>query len=98
VRECAESLSHRRAVDHGEHRNAEQHREIGAGSFAVEQSHHAFDQDQIGFAGSLVDQFATVRLAAHPQIELVDRSARGPFQDHRVEKIGTGLEYPNPAA
>ena len=45
VSDGAESLRHRVSVDQCQHRYPEQRGEIGAGWRAVEQAHHALDQD-----------------------------------------------------
>src|SRR5690606_8912287 len=65
---------------------------------AIEQTHHAFDEDQIGFAGGLPKQPARFLLADHPQVELIDRLAAGASEDHRVEKVRAALEYPHALA
>jgi len=36
--------------------------------------------------------------ADHPQIQLIDRLARGSLQNHRIEKIRAGFEHPHRAA
>jgi hypothetical protein len=46
--QCAKGLGHGGTVDHTEHRHAEMPRQVGAGRCAIEQAHHAFDQDQVG--------------------------------------------------
>ena len=52
-RDRAEGLRHAVRADHGEHRHVERGGEIGAAGRAVEEAHHAFDQDQIGIARGL---------------------------------------------
>ena len=91
-RDRAEGLRHGLRGDHREHRHAEGGREIGAARRAVEQTHHAFDQDQIGFGRRLREQIAARGFADHPQIERQHRRAARALEDHRVEKVRTGLE------
>jgi hypothetical protein len=93
VSEGAESLRHGCRVDHSEDRQPETGCQIGAARLAVEQTHHAFDQDHVRNASGLVEQLTALRFAHHPQVELVHRSARGLLQDHRVEKIRPHLEH-----
>ena len=46
----AEGLGHGGAIDHTQHRHPKMPRQIGARRRTVEQSHDAFDQNQIGFS------------------------------------------------
>jgi hypothetical protein len=73
-----------------QHRHAEVPRQVGAGRRAVEQAHHAFDQDQVGLARRF-PQRATFLLADHPHVQLIHRRAAGALEDHRVEKSGPHL-------
>jgi len=94
----AEGLGHGRAVDHRQHRHAETPRQVGGAGVAIEQTHHAFDEDQIGFVGGLPKQPARFLLADHPQVELIDGPTAGASEDHRVEKVRAALEYPHALA
>ena len=87
------SLRHSTGVDHGQNRNAELFGEIGAGQFAIEQPHHAFDQNQVGFASCLIQMRTTIGFTAHPQIELIHGMAGSLLQNGGVDKIQPGLEY-----
>ena len=97
-RDRPEGLRHRARVDHRQHRQAKAHRQLGTGRRAVVQAHHAFDQDQVRLARRLPEQFAAVRLAAHPQVELVTGLTAGVGVHHRVDEVGAGLEHPHPQA
>jgi len=90
------ALGHRGGVDDEQHRNSEQGHQVGAGGGTAIQTHDALYQEAVGFGGGLVQKGAAMVFAAHPEIELVDRTARGPFEDHGVEEIRAGLEYPYP--
>ncbi len=91
----AEGLGHGRAVDHCQYRHAETPRQVAGAGVAIKQSHHAFDEDQVGFAGGLPQQPARLLLADHPQVELIDRPTAGAGENHRVEKVRPALEYPH---
>ena len=74
-RQGAEGLGHVGAIDHRQDGDAEQARQVGAGTVAIEQPHDPFDEDEIGLPRRLEKELAAVGLAAHPQVELVDRPA-----------------------
>ena len=93
VRHGAEGLRHGRRIDHHQQRQIESQGQIGARRRAVVQAHHAFDQYHVGLLGRAVEQLRTVRLATHPQVELLYRRAAGALEDHRIEKVGAGLEH-----
>ena len=92
-RQCAKRLRHRGAVDHAEHRYTEMPRQVSARRCAVKQSHHAFDQNQIGFAGGFPQQATTFLLADHPHIELINRRTAGALEDHRIEEVRAAFEH-----
>ncbi len=92
-RQGAKGLRHGGAVDHAEHRHTEVARQISAGWRAVEQAHHPFNQNQVGFGGGFPQQAATFLLADHPHVQLIHRRTAGALEDHRVEKIRTAFEY-----
>jgi len=98
VRHGAEGLRHGRAIDDRQHRHAEAPRQIGRRGRAIEQAHHAFDQDQVGLARRFPEQASRLLFADHPQIELIDRLATGTREDHRVEKVRPALEHPHALA
>jgi len=93
VRHRAEGAGHRTGIDNGGQRNAECLRQISTARVAVEQAHHALDQDQIGGSRGFVQQRTTFPQAGHPQIQLVDRVPAGALQDHRIEKVRPGFKH-----
>ncbi len=82
-------------IDHRQHRHAQQLGQIGAARRAVEQAHHAFDQDQIGVQRGFIHQPPAFGRAGQPQIELIHGMAAGTLQNHRIEEIRPGLEHPD---
>ncbi len=98
VGDGAEGLCHGAGIDDGQHRDAEQLGKVSAGGGAVEQPHHPFHQNQVGAFGRFGQQASALVLAYQPEIELINGIARGALEDHRIEKIGTGLEHPHRAA
>jgi len=98
VDDRAEALRHGRTVDHRQHRQAEAGGDIGCRWIAVEQAHHAFDEDDVRFARRLVEKAAAIILAHHEQVEREDRVAARPLEDHRVEEVGPALEHAHPQA
>jgi hypothetical protein len=71
VGDGAEGLGHGAGVDQGHDRNAEAHGNVGGRRFAVEQAHHAFDQDQVGIGGGAGQPPAGIGLAAHAEVEVL---------------------------
>ncbi|MCY1209216.1 hypothetical protein D9M72_208620 [compost metagenome] len=94
----AEGLGHGGAIDHAEHRHAKAARQVSGRGRAVEQPHHALDQDQVGLPCRFPEQAAAFRLAHHPQVQLVDRGRGCAGEDHRVEEIRAALEHPHALA
>ena len=92
-RQCTKGLGHGGAIDHTKHRHAEMPRQISTGRRAVEQAHHAFDQDQIGFGGGFPQQAAAFLLADHPHVHLIHRRTAGALENHRVEEVRAALEH-----
>ncbi len=93
-----EGLRHRLRIDDSQHRHTQELREISATRCTVEQSHHPFDQDQVGFTRGLVQESPAVFLASHPQIELVRRASAGALENHGVEEVRAGLEHADDAS
>ena len=98
VRNRAERLCHRPGIDYRQHGDPEESRQVGTARRAVVKTHDAFDQDEVGGAGRLVEEPAAMRLASHPQIELIDRPAARALENHGVEKVRTRLEHLNRAS
>ena len=98
VDDRAEALRHRRTVDHRQHRQAEAGGDIGSRRIAIEQAHHAFDEDNVRRARRLVEQAAAIILAHHEQVERQDGMPARPLEDHRVEKVWPALEHAHPQA
>ena len=92
VRDGGDRLRHGAGIDHRQDRQIEGRREIGGRGLAVEQPHHAFDQDHIGFLRRLEQQGAAFFGPDHPEIELIDRRTGRLGENQRIEKIGAGLE------
>ncbi len=91
--QSAERLGHGGAIDHAQHRYTEVPRQVSAGRRAVEQAHHAFDEDQVSLPRCLPEQAAAFLLAHHPHVQLVHRRATGTLVDHRVEKVRPAFEH-----
>ena len=89
---------HSGGVDHGQHRQIQSPCQFGRRGVAIVQPHHPLDDDEIGFAGRLVQAQADVGLAGHAQIEVVDGGAAGQRVPGRIEKVRTVLEDPHPLA
>ena len=94
----AKGLGHGRAIDHRQHRYAEVSCQISRRGRTIEQAHHPFDQNQIGFTCRLPKQPAALRLANHPQIKLIHRCTAGASENHRIEKIRAAFEHPHALA
>ena len=88
----AKGAGHRAGINHRHHLQAKALRQIGGARLAVKQPHHAFDNDQVGVLRGIVQTLRAVRLAGHPQIELVYLRTAGQRQPVRVQKIRPALE------
>ena len=97
VGDRTEAVGHRRAVDHGEDRNAEARRQFGRRRRAVKEAHDAFDEDEIGVARRLGQSAGNIGLAAHPEIDVLARRAAGDSVDLRIEEVRPALEDAHPA-
>ena len=94
----AKGLGHGRTVDNRQHRHAEVTCQVGARRGAVEQPHHPFDEDQVGFTCRLPEQPAAFLGTDHPQVQLADGGIAGAFENHGVEKVRPAFEHPHLAA
>lgn len=71
VGDSTEGLGYGAGVDQGHDRNAEAFGNIGGRRFAVEQAHHAFDQNQLGIGGGAGQTPAGIGLTAHAEVEVL---------------------------
>jgi hypothetical protein len=88
-----ESARHGRGIDHGQHGQTQQLRQIARAEVAVEQAHHAFDKNQVGLLGRLMQALAHIRLARHPQIHRMHGRTAGQLVPVGVQKIRPALEH-----
>ena len=98
VGDGAEGAGHGRGVDHGHHRQLEADGESARGRLAVEQTHDAFDEDEVGLARCTREAPGRVCFAAHPEIEILAGRAAGDVVDHRVDEVGAALEHAHAAS
>ena len=68
-------------------------RQIASAEVAVEQAHHAFDKNQIGLLGRLIQTLAHIPLARHPQIHRMHGRTAGQLVPIGIQKIRPALEY-----
>ena len=61
--------------------------QVGRAGGAVEQAHHAFDEDEVVALRRSMQALAAVGLAVHPQVQLVHRLAAGQLVPVRVQKV-----------
>jgi hypothetical protein len=91
--QCAEGARHGRGIDHGQHGHAKALGQVGRARVAVEQAHHALDEEQVGLERGVVQALGAVGRAIDPQVQRVHRRAAGQFMPVRVEKIRPALEH-----
>ena len=89
----AKSARHGRCIDHRQHRHAKVLCQVGRAGGAVEQAHHAFDEDEVVALRRRMQALAAVGLAIHPQVQLVHRLAAGELVPVRVQKVWPALEH-----
>ena len=89
----AKSARHGRCIDHRQHRHAKVLCQVGRAGGAVEQAHHAFDEDEVVALRRSMQALAAVGLAIHPQVQLVHRLAAGELVPVRVQKVWPALEH-----
>ncbi len=94
-RQCAKRLRHGRAVDHTEYRHAKMPGQVGARWRAIEQAHDPLDQNQVRLISRFPQQATAFIGTDHPHVQLIDRRATGPLENHRVEKVRAALEHPD---
>ena len=88
-----ESTRHGRGIDHGQHGQTQQLRQIARAEVAVEQAHDAFDKNQVSLLGRLMQALAHIRLARHPQVHRMHGRTTGELVPVGVQKIRPALEY-----
>ena len=88
----AEAAGHGRGVDDQQDGQAQYSRQFGGIRFAVVQTHHAFDENQVGGFGGAGEAAPRVVFAAHAQVDVLARCAAGQRMDLRIEEVRPALE------
>ena len=91
-RQRTKGARHGRRIHHRQHGHAEALGQVGGAGVAIEQAHHTFYQDEVGFLRRRMQALGAVGLAGHPQVELVHGRTAGKLVPVRVEKIRPALE------
>ncbi len=97
-RHGAEAAGHRAGIDDEQDRQAEAAGECRSRRFGIVKPHHALDEDQVGLPRGASETPARVLFAAHAQVDVLARLARGQRVNLRVEEVGTALEDAHLAA
>lgn len=93
-----ESLCHFSGIDQGHDWDTKALGNVSCRRLAVEQTHHALDQDQIRIGCSTRQAPAGISFAAHAEIEVLAGAATGESMYLRVKKIRAALENSDPSA
>ena len=67
--------------------------QLGRARFAVVQTHHAFDENQVRLRRGTRQPPAGIRLTAHAKVDVLAVGTAGQGMDLRVEEIGAALEH-----